>query len=1286
MLEKIGLPPKPSLRGNNWVVDASHCQGCSAQFTFINRKHHCRRCGGIFCNSCTQQRMVLRGQGDSPVRICEPCKKLEEAARFEMRHGRRAGRGSLKSAPRDEDEVLNQILGQTGSVGAASSSNTSNYDGDIEKIVSNDKPNILGIDLGSTTPDELRKQALEEKKKHKILKGEGKSEEGLRAFKRGKELERQADALEIHLRKTRKKSLPSGNLSDMQNRGIPVESDRKTKSLSHVGREKDDLASELRELGWADMDLHNEDKKSSNLSLEGELSSIIGEIFTKTGEQKGSKIDKSQVVALKKNALMLKREGKLAEAKEELKRAKILEKELEEQELLAEAEDSDDELSALIRGMDDDKDISNLHDHGHGFDFERLLAISDDPDGNFEVTDDDMMDPEIAVTLESLGWTEPENTSTRSQTLDKEDLLSEIQSLKREALNQKRAGNTEEAMAFLKKAKLLERGLNSSGPEDCNTMSQKSTAVRKSVSSEIAGNGSNSIQLDERNTSATNNVASTVAPKSRLMIQRELLNLKKKALTLRREGKMNEAEEEMQKGAALERQLMEMDNASNLKASRMNTADNVPHTAHKHADFSRNLPLEEGSDDDVTDQDMSDPTYLSLLRDLGWNDENNELSNSPSKPSKKDDNHFVPVNDASLSKHSTNILVQAPRSKVEIQRELLGLKRKALAFRREGKAEDAEEVLKMAKALEAQMEEMEAAKNRAQVEATVMKGGLFNPPVDGERGVVVSEEDMCDPTLNSILTNLGWKDDESEPVTIKEETVKEATGRSTHTVDLSALDSSSGIHATSSRSKGEMQRELLVLKRKALALRRKGEIEEAEEILRKAKSLEAQIEDLGSRNKDLSLNVSKDEQSVLSESSDFQERHGNLGVATEVDNASASSVVWSSKNSIESTFGLERISYETNIPIVRKSDNLIPATSHFSDGKHSLSAEGSTSSENLSKKMKAEKSIGHSSSAGHPMDILDLLTGDGCSSSEMLTQKHQEYKLGSANSSQVVPAIHLDSKVNFNQDQGYKNSDTTPKREVTDAIEKPNINESNAVQDYASQHHLTLRQEILAHKRKAVTLKREGKLTEAREELRRAKLLERGLEDGSMQPDTASANNVSRASNVVQKKQQESSNVVQKKQESSNVSAKPLTSRDRFKLQQESLGHKRQALKLRRDGRIEEAEAEFEQAKAIETQLEELTAQDSNKSDGVDDVTVEDFLDPQLLSALKAVGLDNVSVVSKAPERQETVKSNAKVENSNQERIQLEERIKEEKVKALNLKRSGKQAEALDASSTCQIV
>ncbi|QHO58775.1 hypothetical protein HN51_013124 [Arachis hypogaea] len=1219
MLEKIGLPPKPSLRGNTWVVDSSHCQGCSSQFTFINRKHHCRRCGGLFCNSCTQQRMVLRGQGDSPVRICEPCKKLEEAARFELRQGRRLGRGNVKSTSRDEDEVLSQILGSgreekapssQKSIGTASSSSAKGFsnsdDSEIQQFVSNDKPDILGIDVGSTTPDELRQQALEEKRKYKILKGEGKSEEALRSFKRGKELERQADSLEIQLRKNRKKMLSSGNLSDIHNKGSPEEVGSKTKSLPHAGKEKDDLMSELRELGWSDMDLHSEDRKPASLSLEGELSSIIGEVRPKTGEEKGSRIDKTEVVALKKKALTLKREGRLAEAKEELKRAKILEKQLEEQELLAEAEDSDDELSALIRSMDSEKEGSNLHDHGKGFDLDGLIHISDDLGANFEVTEEDMMDPELAVALESIGWTEPEQTFIKSQTIDKEAVLSEIQYLKREALNQKRAGNTEEAMASLKKAKLLERGFES---ED-STIFEKSTAVQKNMSSDITGNGSDSIQFDERNTNATNTSASKMASKSRLMIQRELLSSKKKALTLRREGKLNEAEEEMRKGADLERQLTELDKASNLKAPQISsTTDNVLHTSRKHSDIHRNMQVEEGSEDDVTDQDMSDPAYLSLLKDLGWNDDSNEPSSSPSKLLKKENDHSLPVSDASLTKNS-----RAPRkNKGQIQRELLGLKRKALALRREGKAEDAEEVLSMAKALETELSELEAPKNEARVEATMMTHEILNPPlesaIDEESNTLVSEEDMRDPALNSMLVNLGWKD-EFEPVTVKKDPAKK---------EPYIHNSSSGIPAKASRSKGEIQRELLALKRKALALRRQGEIEEAEEVLRMAKSLEAQMED---------------EKSVMPESSDLQEKPESLRSTVEADKGS-----------------------DTNIPFLRESGNSVLPPSQPIENKDPLSAKVSASRENLAEKMNTAQTTDNITSDGHSMHSIDRLTSDG-----------------STSSSQTTNPIHLGSSENLNQDQQLKNRVTT-KRELTGTNEKPSISKLNAAQNYASMDHL--HQDILAHKRKAVTLKREGKLAEAKEELRQAKLLEKSLEDGSVQPITSSANNVPDASHAVKK--QESTSVAAK-QESTSVASKPLSSRDRFKLQQESLGHKRQALKLRREGRTEEAEAEFEKAKAIETQLEELAAHDANKPDAAEDVTVEDFLDPQLLSALKAIGIEDANVASRGPERQEPVKSNVtKGENSNQERIQLEERIKDEKRKAVNLKRSGKQAEALDA-------
>ena len=127
------------------------------------------------------------------------------------------------------------------------------------------------------------------------------------------------------------------------------------------------------------------------------------------------------------------------------------------------------------------------------------------------------------------------------------------------------------------------------------------------------------------------------------------------------------------------------------------------------------------------------------------------------------------------------------------------------------------------------------------------------------------------------------------------------------------------------------------------------------------------------------------------------------------------------------------------------------------------------------------------------------------------------------------------------------------------------------------------------------------------------------------------------------------------------------------------------ALKLRREGRIEEAEAEFELAEALETKLEESAAHDLAKSSGkgaepVDDVHVEDLLDPQLLSALKAIGLEDASPLAQSPEKPEPAKLHiSKTESSSQEKSQLEERIKAERVKAVNQKHAGKQADALDA-------
>ncbi|CAL8144762.1 unnamed protein product [Prunus armeniaca] len=465
MLEKIGLPAKPSLRGNTWVVDASHCQGCTSQFTFINRKHHCRTYGGLFCTAAPSKKCFYAGE-------------LEEAARFE-RHGHktRAGRGAilipskvvssfvvalnicrLKLTSKPEDEVLNQILGNDRKESGQESN--SNVVASMQRASSSASVQIV----------------------NKISATMG-SVEALREFKRGKELERQADALEIHLRKERKKVLLSGNVAESQTRDGPSESGRRNKVTPPVNKSKDDLSDELKELG------------------------CVGK------------------------ALMLKREGKLAEA-EELKRAKVLEKELEEQEFLAEVEDSDDELSALIC-----------------------------------MTDEDMEDSEINAALQSLGWSQDaKNPETPAYPYS--------------------CCNVTEAMAQLKKAKLLGRDLESVDSPEGNVANDRTT------------------------------IHNQTADKSSKSFTKELLGLKKKALALRREGRLDDAEEELKKGSILEHQLEEIENGSMPKAMHgtVGTGNQDMHDPTT-----------------VSVEGLLDPQLLSALKAIGIDDAS-ILSQGPGRP------------------------------------------------------------------------------------------------------------------------------------------------------------------------------------------------------------------------------------------------------------------------------------------------------------------------------------------------------------------------------------------------------------------------------------------------------------------------------------------------------------------------------------------------------------------------------------------------------------------------------------------------------------------------------
>jgi len=55
--------------------DALSCKLCDKEFNIARRKHHCRNCGGIFCDSCSDNKMELPSSGKK-LRVCDNCYTL----------------------------------------------------------------------------------------------------------------------------------------------------------------------------------------------------------------------------------------------------------------------------------------------------------------------------------------------------------------------------------------------------------------------------------------------------------------------------------------------------------------------------------------------------------------------------------------------------------------------------------------------------------------------------------------------------------------------------------------------------------------------------------------------------------------------------------------------------------------------------------------------------------------------------------------------------------------------------------------------------------------------------------------------------------------------------------------------------------------------------------------------------------------------------------------------------------------------------------------------------------
>uniref|UniRef100_A0A7N8WRC0 RUN and FYVE domain containing 1 n=1 Tax=Mastacembelus armatus TaxID=205130 RepID=A0A7N8WRC0_9TELE len=66
-----------SHQGHAWLKDdeATQCKQCQKEFSISRRKHHCRNCGDIYCNSCSSNELALPSY-PRPVRVCDVCHSL----------------------------------------------------------------------------------------------------------------------------------------------------------------------------------------------------------------------------------------------------------------------------------------------------------------------------------------------------------------------------------------------------------------------------------------------------------------------------------------------------------------------------------------------------------------------------------------------------------------------------------------------------------------------------------------------------------------------------------------------------------------------------------------------------------------------------------------------------------------------------------------------------------------------------------------------------------------------------------------------------------------------------------------------------------------------------------------------------------------------------------------------------------------------------------------------------------------------------------------------------------
>ncbi|KAK9670644.1 hypothetical protein RND81_13G215100 [Saponaria officinalis] len=110
LVDWMNLIKPPNEEKDHWVPDeaVNKCTSCGSNFNAFSRKHHCRNCGEIFCDKCTQGRTPLSLDEESPpVRVCDRCmaevtQRLENAREAANRSGSLLSHNDLAKKLKEE--------------------------------------------------------------------------------------------------------------------------------------------------------------------------------------------------------------------------------------------------------------------------------------------------------------------------------------------------------------------------------------------------------------------------------------------------------------------------------------------------------------------------------------------------------------------------------------------------------------------------------------------------------------------------------------------------------------------------------------------------------------------------------------------------------------------------------------------------------------------------------------------------------------------------------------------------------------------------------------------------------------------------------------------------------------------------------------------------------------------------------------------------------------------------------------------------------------------------------